>query len=72
MSGLITVLPHRNETGITLSRGGIIEISQTEIDGNSSSIQIHVSDAPRLIEAINAAIETFEAEANADGVITRP
>ena len=72
MSDLITVLPYRNETGITLSRGGIIEISQPETDGEHSSIQIHVSDAPRLIEAINAAVKTFETEANEDGVTARP
>lgn len=66
MPGLITVLPYRYETGITLKNGGVIEISQTDENGDNRFIEIHASDAPLLIDAIKSAINEYDVELTAE------
>ena len=72
MPGLITVLPYRCETGITLAKGGVIEISQTDDSGENCVVYIHAKDAPQLIEAINSAMDIYKSESQENSEIQQP
>ncbi|EDX0371735.1 hypothetical protein GTL21_002379 [Salmonella enterica] len=66
MSGLISLLPHRDETAITLKESGMILISQIGNDGEECLIKIHADDAPQLIDAIKSAIKAYEVDNEGD------
>lgn len=63
MTQFLQVLPQRDEIGVTLTKGGFVEISQEEnIQQTNHVVRIHADDIPTLIAALTGAMNASKAD----------